>query len=74
MSVSSEDATNLLVYRLERLSADSPYAHRASGVKGAILHWLECEAGGEHPSERTLLELMELGQRILVQAAREMRR
>ncbi len=31
----------LLTLRLERLSADSPWAHRASGLRGALLRWLE---------------------------------
>jgi hypothetical protein len=36
----------LLVARLERLSADSIWAHRASGARGELLRWLEyCDAG-----------------------------
>jgi hypothetical protein len=31
----------LLVFRLERLSADSIWSHRASGLRGELLRWLE---------------------------------
>jgi hypothetical protein len=31
----------LLVARLERISADSIWARRASGMRGALLKWLE---------------------------------
>ncbi|HET6846545.1 MAG TPA: hypothetical protein VFH29_06895 [Anaerolineales bacterium] len=33
----------LLLARLERVSADSPLAHRASGVRGALLRSLDAE-------------------------------
>lgn len=33
----------LLLARLERISADSPLAHRASGVRGALLRSLDDE-------------------------------
>ncbi len=53
----------LLVARLERLSADSIWAHRASGARGELLRWLEyCDAGlveqngnEEQPHTHTLL-------------------
>jgi hypothetical protein len=32
---------HLLLARLERISADSPLAHRASGVRGALLRSLD---------------------------------
>jgi hypothetical protein len=35
------EASRLLVSRLERLSADSMWAHRASGVRGALLRSIE---------------------------------
>jgi hypothetical protein len=34
----------LLLSRLERLSADSIWAHRASGVRGALLKMIDCLA------------------------------
>lgn len=33
----------LLLVRLERISADSPLAHRASGVRGALMRSLDEE-------------------------------
>jgi hypothetical protein len=33
--------TQLLVQRLERISADSTWARRSSGQRGALLRWLE---------------------------------
>jgi metal-responsive CopG/Arc/MetJ family transcriptional regulator len=59
-----------LVERLERLSADSAYAHRASGVKGSLLRYLEGEAGDEEGSEE-LERLMAMGFEILEKAAGE---
>jgi hypothetical protein len=35
------EEANLLIFRLERLSADSYYAHRASGLRGSLLRWVE---------------------------------
>jgi hypothetical protein len=35
------DTARLLISRLERLSADSIWAHRASGVRGALLRSIE---------------------------------
>ena len=59
----------LLLARLERISADSHWAHRASGVRGALLRALEIiEKGRPFPDER-LASLIELGFTILAQAA-----
>jgi hypothetical protein len=35
------EQTLLLVQRLERISADSTWARRSSGHRGALLRWLE---------------------------------
>ncbi|MFH1183510.1 MAG: hypothetical protein V1755_00530 [Chloroflexota bacterium] len=37
---------DLLLARLERISADSPLAHRASGVRGSLLRSLESQDKG----------------------------
>jgi hypothetical protein len=37
---------NMLVARLERLSADSYWAHQASGIRGSLLKWVETEDHG----------------------------
>jgi hypothetical protein len=69
----------LLVTRLERLSADSYWAHQASGVRGSLLRALEqVSYGGFTPPaadtaglENRLLALNEKGYTILVRAAIE---
>lgn len=45
------DLAALLVRRLERLSADSLWARRASGARGALLKLLEEAALGDLPPE-----------------------
>jgi hypothetical protein len=35
------EMAELLIYRLERISADSIWARRASGQRGALLKWVE---------------------------------
>ena len=65
--------------RLERLSADSPWAHQASGVRGALLRRLQsAEATAQDDDARLGLDgltaLIERGFDILEQAAREMER
>lgn len=63
-----------LVSRLERLSADSYWAHQASGVRGSLLRLLErAECGGQlREEELHLLEnALALGYRLLNLAALE---
>jgi len=61
----------LLLARLERISVDSYWAHRASGVRGSLLRALEkLEAG--RPFQKSKLEpLISKGFDILEQAALE---
>jgi len=67
-----------LVARLERLSADSYYAHQASGVRGALLRELERvetirKAGDKKPSPTAHLNLLiKKGFQVLEKAAREL--
>jgi hypothetical protein len=35
------DLAVLLIARLERMSADSYWAHQASGLRGSLLRWVE---------------------------------
>jgi hypothetical protein len=35
------DQARLVVYRLERVSADSIWAHRSSGLRGGLLRWID---------------------------------
>ncbi len=63
-----------LVDRLERLSADSLYAHQASGLRGSLLRWLERLSSNVPVSQeqRHQLELLvEEGFEILEMAAKE---
>ena len=70
---------NMLLARLERLSADSYWAHQASGIRGSLLRWVEL---GElemevHPPQTSLYReeevaaLIQLGFEVLEKAARE---
>jgi hypothetical protein len=63
-----------LVDRLEHLSADSIYAHRASGLRGSLLHWVERLEQGEpirRKQRQQLEQLLEDGFEILKLAAKE---
>lgn len=60
---------NLLVQRLERLSADSVWAHRASGVRASLHKALSREKN--HGNLAELDPLIELGFDILQKAAQE---
>lgn len=63
----------LVAARLERISADSIWARRSSGHRGALLRMIEI--GGEGCLSSTdreqLTALIELGYRFLERAARE---
>jgi hypothetical protein len=63
-----------LVERLEHLSADSIYAHRASGLRGSLLRYMERLEAGEQMDRASLAQLdqlVEYGFQILELAARE---
>ncbi len=63
-----------LVDRLEHLSADSLYAHQASGLRGSLLRWLERLYTNKPISREQLRQLdllVEDGSDILELAARE---
>ena len=70
-----------LVSRLERLSVDSYWAHRSSGLRGALLRALERAeslTGGAGPEQveaetRSLRELISQGADLLEKAARDIR-
>ena len=69
-----------LVARLERLSADSFWAHRASGLRGSLLRSLESveEPGNANPAEmaarmQILRAHVNQAYTILANAAREIR-
>jgi len=63
----------ILVYRLERLSADSIWAHRASGVRGSLLKSIARVEDNDHHEESEHLDLIiRQGFQILENAAREL--
>jgi len=65
---------NRLIDRLEHLSADSTYAHRASGLRGSLLRYVErIEAGNRLNSDdqAQLNQLVEHGFEILILSAKE---
>ena len=61
----------ILVERLERLSADSGWAHRASGVRAALAKEMERVTAGEESESGKLQFLILLGFEILEKAAGE---
>jgi len=70
---SEEKLIHLLLARLERISVDSYWAHRASGVRGALIRIMEESEAQENPNIQTLESLCKLGFQILERAAREKR-
>jgi len=61
------DLIDMLVARLERLSADSYWAHQASGVRGSLLRIIE----NERLDSSQVDILVEMGFDFLEKAARE---
>ena len=62
---------NLLLSRLERISADSSVAYRASGVRGAMLRLVEKIEDGRPVSSQDVKRLIESAYLLLQKAARE---
>ncbi len=61
----------LLLARLERISADSTWAHHASGIRGALLRMQEKLEAGMPVSGSDLKRLMDAGFHVLGKAAKE---
>ena len=61
----------LILARLERVSVDSYWAHRASGVRGSLLRALERLEAGESVSQPQLRSVLNQGFAILERAAQE---
>lgn len=67
-------SASLLVSRLERLSADSYWAHQASGVRGSLLRLIDRYEQSSYLTDqewRHLENALMLGYRLLTLAARE---
>ena len=71
MDYESIRTLRFLLARLERISADSVVAHRASGVRGAMLRALDQLEKGRQVSGQELKRLIESGYVLLRRAAEE---
>jgi hypothetical protein len=67
----SDKLIRLLLPRLERISVDSYWAHRASGVRGALTRLLEQMETGEAVDPISLQTTLLAGFEILQEAAEE---
>ena len=63
----------MLLNRLERISVDSVWAHRASGLRGSLLGMLEQFEEGKPPEPAEFKSVMRIAFQILREAAREIR-
>lgn len=61
----------MLLDRLERISVDSIWAHRASGIRGSLLRVQDQLQEGKEPDSSFLREVVSASFHILHQAARE---
>ncbi len=61
----------MLLSRLERISADSHMAHRAAGVRSALARELERFEAGQPANQAQIEKLVQRGFRILEDASRE---
>ena len=71
MNEKTPSLIQLLLTRLERINADSFWAHRASGVRGSLLRALEKSEKGYPIQQSKLKRMMDLGFFILEEAAKE---
>ena len=62
----------MLLNRLERISVDSVWAHRASGLRGSLLGMLEQFEEGKPPEPAEFKSVMRIVFQILREAAKEM--
>ena len=68
------EEAKMLVERLERISADSVWAHRSSGLRGALLRLIDQMETGAVPANSTIESFkqnMKLGFNMLVMAGKE---
>ncbi len=67
----NEKLIRLLLPRLERISVDSYWAHRASGVRGALVKILEQMEAGDKVDPVSLEKNIAVGFEVLKEAAEE---
>jgi hypothetical protein len=60
----------MLLDRLERISVDSVWAHRASGIRGSLLRELDQLTAGKEPDPASLRDLISAAFHILREAAK----
>jgi hypothetical protein len=65
------NVTSLLLERLERIPADSIWAHQASGVRGSLLRIVQQLEDGQELGGEDMKRLISHGFQILESAARE---
>jgi hypothetical protein len=70
-SLKNIHVTSLLLERLERIPADSIWAHRASGLRGSLLAIVEQLQDGQPVEDPEIKWLIAYGFQILENAARE---
>jgi hypothetical protein len=68
---SNDKLIRLLLARLERISVDSYWAHRASGVRGALVRLLAQREAGETIDPASLQANLVVGFEVLKRAAKE---
>jgi len=61
---------HMLADRLERISADSVWAHRASGLRGSLLRTLDELQSGNIPDPKSIFQLIAIALNILSHAAK----
>lgn len=61
----------LLLSRLERVAADSHWAHRAGGIRGGLIHSLERIEAGQSMDNQQISNLIDRGFDILEHAVHE---
>ena len=71
MNAESLRTLQFLLARLERISADSSVAYRASGVRGAMLRMVEKLEVGRPVSSQDVKRLVESAYSLLEKAAQE---
>lgn len=69
--VSEIRTLHFLLSRLERISADSSVAYRASGVRGSMLRMVEKLEAGRPVSGQDVKRMVEKAYHLLEKAARE---
>lgn len=67
------DRANLIIRRLERLSADSAWSHRASGLRRNMIRQIDIFLREDNSDEAVLFleELLEKGHELLIAAGKE---